>query len=135
MLHRGEVHAKRQRMGRVPRQARVKRGAGGDDDVRGRLDPFAGGIDFGVGADGLDDALGPGLDASSVLDDEFEGGAKIAAAAFKETAGAGVAVDGGAAGYLELKADVSGAVPIEEGFFDVVALGVLADDTAALVVG
>ena len=47
--------------------------AGGDDYVRGRLDPLAVVINAGAGADGAEDAFVGGDDAVGVFNDEFGG--------------------------------------------------------------
>ena len=109
--------------------------ARGDDDVRGRLDPFARVGDAGVSADGADDTFGRWGNVLGLLDDQSQGEAEIPAALREKTEGMGVAVDGGASGELEFVGDAGNGAPVEESFLDGVALRVLADAAAALVVG
>ena len=103
--------------------------------MRGRLDPFARVGEAGIGADGADDAFSCWTGAFGLFDDQSEGEAKIAAAPRKKIERMGVAVDGEAFGQFEFSADFGDGVPVEEGFFDGLALRVLADAAAALVMG
>lgn len=50
----------------------AKDGAGGNDDVGGGLDPFAGIVEAGVSANRADDAVGGGNDALGLLDEQLE---------------------------------------------------------------
>ena len=122
-------------MGRVSRQARVERGARGDDDVRRRLDPLAGVVEARVGVDGANDGVGGGSDGLGILDDVLKGRAEIASTAREQADGVGVAIEAGAAGKMELVPDVGDAAPLKKGFLDGVAVGMAADGAVALVVG
>jgi hypothetical protein len=102
--------------------------------VRGRLDPLAGIVDASVGVDGADDGVGSGRDVHGALDDVAEGEAELAVAQREETGGVSVAVEG-ASGDFVIAGDVAGRVPVDEVFFDGLALGMAADSAVAGVMG
>jgi hypothetical protein len=62
-------------------------GAGDDEDAGGRLDPFSGVVDAGVGADGADDGAGGHADAIGAFQEIFEDEAEIALAVQQSLAG------------------------------------------------
>jgi hypothetical protein len=107
--------------------------AGGEDDLFGRLDPLAGVVDVGVGADGADDGVGGSHAAFGLLDDEFEGVADFAGAAGEEAGGVSVAVDGRSRD-AKFESHVFGTAPVEEALFNGVAFGMGADAAFAGVV-
>ena len=101
----------------------------------GGIDPFALVVYAGVGVDGFYQALGGGHDVFGSLNDEFESGAKMEVALFEQVEGAGVTVNcSWSAVGLEVGVDISDPAALEEGFFDGVAVGMVADGTASLVV-
>jgi hypothetical protein len=120
------------RQGWRPRQ----RGrGGGDDDARGRVNPFSGVVDAGVGADGADDGVSGDLDLVDALEQAFEDEAEVPAAAGEEPDGVGMTVNGRAIGEVVVEGDIGGAVPMDEVFLDGVAVGVAADAADARVAG
>jgi hypothetical protein len=68
---------------------------------------------------------------SGLFDDLVEGGAEIVAALVEEVGGFDVAIDGGTGGEVEVGDDALGGMPVEEGGFDQVAVGVVADGAFA----
>ena len=65
----------------------------GDDDAGGRVDPFAGVIDTGDGADAANDAAGGDRGFVDALDHAFEGETKIETASPEEAGGVRVSVN------------------------------------------
>lgn len=115
------------RTGAFPRLGRSRK-----DVVRGgRLDPTAGVINVGVGADGGNNGKRGGLDALGLFDDAPEGKPKIGFAAGKEIHGVGVAVEGGAVGKLEIVCNPLDVLPAEESLFDHLALRMAANGAEA----
>jgi hypothetical protein len=108
-------------------------GAGDDEDARGRVNPFSLVVDAGVGANGPDDGVRGDFDFVNALEQAFQDEAKIPAAAGEEPGGVGVTVDGRAAGEVVVDGNVGGAVPMDEGFLDGLAVGVMADAALELV--
>ena len=100
--------------------------------MRGRLDPFSGVVNPGVGAGGADNGIGRGYDSLGLLENAFEGAAEIPAANGIEPGGIGMTVEGIVGDFVVL-GDQGGAVPVDEGFLDGVAVGVAADTALALV--
>jgi hypothetical protein len=107
--------------------------AGGNDDAFDRLDPFAAVAEAGAGIDGAKDCVWAGLGLVNILDQKFGGESEVLAAALVEAGGAGVAIDGAAAGELIFFAEQFGIAPIEEILFEVGALAVVADGAFTLV--
>src|ERR1700677_444979 len=102
----------------------------------GSVNPFAGVIDAGVGADGFYQAFGGGDNALGLFDDKFEGRAKSEIALFEKVQRARMSVDGGGAACgVELPGDELHLAPLTESFFNGVALGMMADGATALVMG
>lgn len=101
------------------------------DDVRGRLDPAAVGIDVGEDFDGADDGIGGDVDATGVLDDVAEGVADVAVASFEQAGGMRVPVEGAAVESVVL-GDLADAVPVDEGFVDFVLEFAAADAAVRL---
>ncbi len=90
----------------------------------------------GVCADGFYQAFGGGDNALGLFDDKFEGRAKSEIALFEEVQRARMAVDGGGAACgVELPGDELHLAPLTESLFDGVALGMVTDGAAALVMG
>ena len=102
------------------------------NDVGGRLDPAAVGVDVGEDLDGADDGVGGDLDAAGVLDDVGEGLADVAVAAFEQAGGVGVAVEGAAVEAV-IVGDLADAFPVDESLVDFVAELVRADAALGLV--
>ena len=100
--------------------------AGGSDDAPYRLDPFAPVVDASAGVDGAEDDIGIGLGLIGMFDEQFGGEAQVLAAAFVETQGARVAVDGVVIREIVLRLNQVGVAPIDEGLFHVCAVGVMA---------
>ena len=100
--------------------------------MRGRLDPFSGVVDAGVGAGGADDGIGRRYDSLGLLENTFERTAEIPTANGIEPGGIGMTVDG-IVGDFVILGDPGRAVPVDEGFLDGVAVGVAADTALALV--
>jgi hypothetical protein len=107
--------------------------AGDDEDARGRVNPFSLVVDAGVGADGADDGVCGDLDLVDALEKAFEDEPEIPAAAGEEPGDVGMAVNGGAVGEVVVDGNIGGAVPMDEGFLDGLAVGVMADAALALV--
>jgi hypothetical protein len=105
----------------------------GNDDALDGLDPFAAVIDACAGVDGAEDGVGIGLGLIGMLDEELGGKAQVPAAAFVESLGACVAIDGVVIRELVLISDQVGISPIDELFFYVGTVGVMADGTFARV--
>ncbi len=99
----------------------------------GRLDPFPGVIDMGVGVDGADDVAGRNLDFACLLEEAFEHGADIPLAPRPKPSDMGMAVNGVAAGEAVFVGDNLGAAPLEESCFDGAAFRVAADAALARV--
>ena len=116
---------------------RVRQGgrAWRDDDARGRLRPFAPVADAGVGADGAHDGVGGKLDPVDALKKIFEDEAEIPGAEGEEPGGVGMTVHGRAAGEVVVAGDIERVVPMDEGFLDGVAVGMVADAAQARVTG
>lgn len=108
---------------------------GGVDDFSDRFDPFAVAGEATGGANGLDYVVASDFGGVYLLDDAVEGVADVAAAAGEEAGGMGVAVDGRVVGDSEIAGDGVGTFPIEEGVFDGLALGMMADTASAAVAG
>lgn len=106
-----------------------------DDMAPGRISPYALVVEEGAGADGVDDFVGGGDDAFSVLDEKFEGVDGVAAAAGVEAGGVGVAVDGRGVGDPVCEGEVRGAVPVEVVAFDGGEVRMAADAALDAVVG
>ena len=66
-----------------------------------------------------------------MFDNLVEGAAEIFASLIEEIGGFSVAIDGGAGGQVEIGDDALGGLPVEEGGFDQVAVGVIADGAFA----
>ncbi len=98
-----------------------------DDEMGGRIDPFAGIVDAGDGAGGADDSVGRNRDFVDALDDALHGEAKIEAAFREEAGGMGVTVDRCEIAEMVAAGEVGGIAPIEEIELDGVAVGVVAD--------
>ncbi len=106
----------------------------GNGDLPGRLDPFARFREASVGANGVNDGVGhDDLDFVYTLNEIFEGAAQVALAAFKESHGVGMAIDGGFIGEIVIDGDLIRAVPVDESFLDGFSFGVAADAALALV--
>lgn len=105
--------------------------AGGSDDALDRLDPFAAVVDASAGVDGAENDIGIGLGLIGMFDEEFGGEAQVLAAAFVETQGTRVAVDGVVIREIVLRLNQVGVAPIDEGLFHVCAVGVMADGAFA----
>ena len=95
--------------------------------------PFTVIVEEAVSANGADNAVRAGGGVISVLDDVFKGEAETAAAAGEEASGVGGAINGAGALDMELEPDAIHGAPLEEGFLDGFAFGVVADGAAALV--
>jgi hypothetical protein len=110
---------------------------GGDYDFgfRGGLNPQTLFIDMGEGVGGANYVPGVDLDAVGFLDNVAEGEAESAVAEVEESEGVRVMVDGGAGLKVKLLHDHQGAAPLQEGFLDQVAGGMLADIANAAVAG
>jgi hypothetical protein len=107
-----------------------------DDDLPGRLDPFACFRDAGVSADGANDgARRDDLDFVYALDKVSEGEAEVVVTTGEEPGGMGVSIDGNFIGEIVFGGNLVGALPVEEGFLDCVAIGVAADGALTLVAG
>jgi len=105
----------------------------GNDDALDGLDPFAAVVDACAGVDGAEDGVGIGPGLIGMLDEELGGKAQVPAAALVESLGARVAIDGVVIRELVLISDQVGIAPIDELFFYVSTVGVMADGTFARV--
>jgi hypothetical protein len=103
------------------------------DDTGDRLVPVHGVGEAGVGADGFDVGRGGELDVVAALENIFESEEIIAAALLVEAGGMGVAIEDAAVLEFELFGDPPGTAPVNELFFDLLAIGVTADDAFATV--
>jgi len=92
-----------------------------------RLDPFAGVVDVGIDADGVDDVRGGDRNRFGLLDERTESEADGRAAAGEKPGGVGVAVDGGVVGDAVVPREGLRAAPAEEFLLEGVAVGVTAD--------
>ncbi|HVA16920.1 MAG TPA: hypothetical protein VMV59_04305 [Candidatus Dormibacteraeota bacterium] len=99
----------------------------GDDDARGRVDPFACVVDARDGADGANDGVGRDGHFADAFDDAFESETKIQAAAREQAGGVGMAVDGREITEMIALDEVEGIAPVEEIEFDGGAGGMIAD--------
>jgi hypothetical protein len=110
---------------------------GGDYDFgfRGGLNPQTLFIDMGEGVGGANYVLCGDVNAVGFFDNVAEGEAESAVAEVEEPEGVSVMVDGGAGLKVELFHDHKGAAPLQEGFLDQVAGGMLADIANAAVAG
>jgi hypothetical protein len=105
----------------------------GNDDALDGLDPFGAAVDAGAGVDGAEDGVGIGPGLIGMLDEEFGGKAQVPAAALVKPLGARVAIDGVVIRELVLISDQVGIAPIDELFFYVGTVRVMADGTFARV--
>ena len=80
---------------------------------------------------GADYGVGVGLGLSGFFDDAVEGEADFGAAAEPEAGGVGMAIEGGEAGDIVVFDDLIVTGPVEEGFVDGFAFGVVADGAFA----
>ena len=93
----------------------------------GRLDPFSGVVDVGVGADGADDVTRRHLHVVGMLEDQFEDTAEVPPAQRENAGGVDVAVDGGMVGDGIVLGKALRAAPAEEILLDGLAVGMAAD--------
>jgi hypothetical protein len=81
--------------------------------------------------DGAEYGVAAELGCVSFFDDAIEGRADCVAAALPEADGVGVAIEGGDAGEFVIADDAWDICPVEEGFVDGFAVGVVADGAFA----
>jgi hypothetical protein len=113
------------RWSRCGRRRRVDVGIG-DVEFPGRVDPLAVIGDAAIGLDGVDDVVGRGPAGIGVFDDGAKRVTELVRAAGEEAGRVGVAIDG-VDGQLEVVGDVAREMPVEEGFVDGFALGMIAN--------
>jgi hypothetical protein len=101
--------------------------AGGHDDAPDRLNPLAESGDAGAGMDGAEDDVWIGCGLIGMFDEEFGSEAKVLAAKVVETQGVSVAIYGAVIRYLVIRANQVSVTPIDEVFFDVRTIGMVAD--------
>jgi len=105
-----------------------------EDGFSGRLGPCAFLAEAGGSADGVEDV--PSCDAfgaACLLDDVFQLGAVMSAAAREQFHGVGVAVNGSVIGDPVFACNFFGALPLKEGLLDGFAIRVAADDATSAV--
>ena len=98
----------------------------GEDYVGGGLDPIIVVVEAGVGFDGSQDCLAGDFGFDAALHDVFKNGAEVIAAEGEEVKSDGVAVKRVASEAVDFS-DTFGPAPHDEGAFDGVALGMVAD--------
>ena len=103
----------------------------GDFGFVGGVGPAAVFIDVGQEADGVEDVAGGEALVISTLDDIAEGEVEIASAQSEKIEGVGVVVNGGAGLEFPAAFDGVGTAPLQEGFFDIFAVGMVADGAFA----
>lgn len=118
--------------GAVERVREVNEAIGYDGFSDG-FSPAAVFAEAAMGADGADDAVGGCGDVFRLLDDEFEGAAGIGGTLVIEAEGGGVTMDDLSVTQLKIGRDNGGALPVEEGFFDRIAIGMPADGAVGFV--
>ena len=87
------------------------------DDLLGRLDPTAVGVDVGEELDGLDDGIGGDVHIAGVLDDVAESVANVAVALSEQAGGVRVAIQRAARNFV-FGGDAGDAFPTDEGAID-----------------
>ena len=101
--------------------------------MRGRLGPPTVAVQAAIGSDGAEHAVDRRCDVTCLLDDVSKRGAEIAFAGCVESGGMGVTVERAPAD-VEVTGGETRSVPVEKFLFDGIALGVIADGAAALVI-
>ena len=104
-----------------------------DDQAFGRYDVGAVIPEAGAYFYGADDVADGGVGIAGSFDDAVEGGADSLAPASPEAYGVGVAVEAREAGEFVVVDDGGAGRPVEEGFVDGLAFGVVADGAFARV--
>ena len=97
----------------------------------GGVDPAAVFGDMGQGADGMEHFGAAEVARVNRFDDVCEGGLQVAVAQGEKIESVGVVVDGGFSFDVEAVHDRLGTAPVEEGFFDLLAVRMFADGTFA----
>jgi len=102
-----------------------------DDQASGGYDVDAVIAEAGANFDGADDVTGVGIGIAGFFDDAVEGGADGLAPASPEADGVHVAIEAREAGEFVAVDDARAGCPVEEGFVDGLAIGVVADGAFA----
>jgi hypothetical protein len=104
----------------------------GDDDVRGRLDPFAGVVNVSEGPDGANHGVGgEARDVFCAIDNQAEGATKVAIADGKQPGGVRVAINGAALDVV-FPSNPDNAVPADKFLVDLLLPFAAADAAVRL---